>query len=1008
MRSSGAGVVAGPDEQVDRNESSRAAGSDSCPGDGTVTDPVGHDAAGNSRLLAAAGDLGRRGFEPWLRDGPSRIRAGGTKAGKARRWLRGRSDPELAVAACWSPSVAGIRAFGDAAIAAVEAALQDGHGIPCWQSPGPVPCRTYLFAFQGHEVALDLHHQGLIDLFGINELVPVPLGPATGTWRVPLTDAGSLPTIPPGLRALFPDAWTPVDGTPRFREHGCVGPCWPWWASTDQGAAAAVPMGSEPNRIATVTEFIAPHPSCPHVCDLLIEVDPEDETRIDISLDAARWVVRRLRGLEVPDSQIRVRYSGNRSVYVEVGWRAFAESPRADARLAMAAVAEQLFGETVAFDRKIYRPRQKVRIAGTLHSGSHRRCTPIQPSLLDGISPADLVARSQNHPDWYPPPPSEDCVVDALAGIYRRILHDRLAAGPPEPVGPSASRRSGPRRRRDRTEDPSRVRRLARRILCREPGHPACIQALVQGACTGPGHRNDVTIAIVAYVLTRQLGWRETDDLVRTVAPCIGSSDLDRAGMQEALVSLLASARGDPDRYVFQGQSCGTLRAAGLRCPSDCRVRSLWRPPGGTGHRRRPEALPPLSGIPAPVVPGADAVAGLVDEHRRKIAETVANRHSGVELVLAASGIGKTTIAKQEVRQLGSADPTRRALLWLAERHTLLDDVTADWPDLVHVQPRSASNCPRFDRDVAPLIKAGWGESVARLVCAPCPHNPRNCPPVPPPCPYLLARNGIGSNLACVHQLATLTDVAARVDQILVDEDLLRACVRTRRYGADGLRLVREQVRARDPAASPALSRVIDRLLGARPVVESAAGAALARLLGLDEAEGFLADLQMLQATELRWEGPPDRRAPAVAPNPRPLLEALVHLVHGKAAPIRLERQGWIAGWLERPQFHGRPVLCLDATADPDLLRIVLGREVRVTRLDVPFISPVRQLTDGLYPRRSLFQSVAGGTEQVRARTARRLLGIVADQARACDGRTLLVTYKKLADLCRTDTEYRA
>ncbi len=974
--------------------------------------PVDDWDPGRSLLAALAGEavpLLQRGLDVLLCDGDSRFRV---RAADLRLesvpeerhqgivgFVARHPDAALHVASSWSPNVVAVTAYTDEEIRFVLGILQSEQLM----APGAVgvglPARTWFFRMPAGVAILDevLIDNGAISLMGINESAPVFGGPLEFSWDVPMVDPSALPELPAAFLERFSKHFVPVDGQPRFREYGRAGSSYPWWGLTTMLDSAPPGRRWEDDFIASLCHYVAPDPDAKHVCDLVLECDEA----LAPSVDAGRGFIRRLRELGVPDEAVRIRYSGSKSIHVEVGYRCFGQVPRADGNDVMGRIAERLFADVAKFDRSLFDRRHKARVLGTRHSGTRRCCVPLTVDELFSLTVDDLIERAKRPPAWKPAPASADEPVAQLVKIWREtsdaIEEPAGASGPGRrPQGTRKSTASKGRTGRRASVD----LRLARRVLKKLAGHPACITALLGGQRTQQGHRNTVAVALAAYTSTLQMDDFASRKLVRDAAGFISSRNLDRAGIEQRILAARQTARSArSDTYVFAGRSCGALRAAGLPCEVSCPARALWTPLGTRSHRRRPEPIPAGVQVPEPTHYSADDAETMVREHRAGIAALVRSNdeNATVDLVIAAPGLGKTTITKKVERKRLAAAPAGERILWLAERHELLETLVADWPNMVHIRPRSAENCPRFAADVKPLVDAGWGATVNSQICWNCPHHPRNADQGRDACAYQRDLRDPACSWACVHHLATLTDVAHRANRIIVDEDLLRACLRKRRYTATQIDLIRREVRATDPEARGPLFRLGEILAAARPAGKDCSGADLAQAFRHADRAQVLRDLEVVLASQLQrcpTEETSHERPARVAPDPRPLFQALQHLLNGRAAPIRWDGNAWLVAWVERPRFFDKPVICLDATADPELLRLVLAREIKVRLFHVPVVAPVLQLADGVYSRRTLFE--ADGN--VRRRTVDRLLRAVAARARLCPGRTLLITFKKLAE----------
>ena len=525
--------------------------------------------AAYSEILDTARDYIGLGYDAFVTDEHSRrrvtlegIRGVGKDAEKLAGFLTAHPMPDLAVASSWGPSVLGLEVYGEEAITFVAEAVRALGPAPYCESASPVRMRTYLLAFPPGAVVLaeSLDPSGLIRVLGVNAMIPVPFPGDAFQWIWPSGPVGSLPIIPPAIQALFPDAWIRVGLSPYFREYGRTTGYYPWWWLDELIVRddPARPFG--PDFVGTVSRHVGPGLSTDHVCDLLLECDYEEDDAVARSIAAAKGFVERLRQLGVPDHLIRVRYSGGKSIHVEVGWRCFGQVPRPDAREVMAQFAERYFADVADFDRYLYRPRQKARLPATLHTTSKRYCTPITLDELFQATAEGLMARAMQPPTWFPPPATSDVRVDALAKLFEETAADEeWREAPPAPsTGPTAAAGT-PGARKRTAGQPAVDRRRARRILQTMPDHPPCIRALITDARTKPGFRNVLAVALAAYLVTRDVDEVAERRLVKEASRNITSLHFDPAGVEESVLDALGIARASrPGTYVFQGTSSWT------------------------------------------------------------------------------------------------------------------------------------------------------------------------------------------------------------------------------------------------------------------------------------------------------------------------------------------------------------------------------------------------------------------------------------------------------------------
>jgi hypothetical protein len=426
--------------------------------------------------------------------------------------------------------------------------------------------------------------------------------------------------------------------------------------------------------------------------------------------------------------------------------------------------------------------------------------------------------------------------------------------------------------------------------------------------------------------------------------------------------------------------------------------------------------LPPGVEPPAPAtIPPGTTLEAILAQARRGIAASVRApiRGGPIVAVTAPPGVGKTTIVRDEVMKMSAASPGRFRVLWAAARHDLLDATVEKWSELVHVPARSAETCPRFDDEIGPLVKAGWASLATVRVCLRCPRHPSRRDAMLEPCAYQAAIQDRKASWAVVHELTALTDMPSWFSYVVMDEEFTRACIRKRSYDDRGIGRIADRLDG-DPENVARVRRCLRALGSLRRGSERLSRARLREALATLDVRQFVADVD-----EIDWKtiGPRDdrlgrftsmsrrsgragpSREPSVCPNPRPLLDAVREILRGKAAAVRWTGGGWDVAWIQRPRLGDRPVLLLDATADPMILERLLGRPVEVRRFEVPFVAPVLQVVNAAYSRRTIFAGRAqGGVRPVNRRTVDRLLAAARARVERVPGRSLLVTYKDLAE----------
>jgi hypothetical protein len=793
-----------------------------------------------------------------------------------------------------------------------------------------------------------------------------------------------------------------VDGTVRFRELGRSGAAYPYWETEDEVGNSGI-ADAWNDATASVCCYVAPDHQSIHVCDLLIESDHEGDDALARSLGDTKLVVRRLIEFGVPVPAITITYTGNKSLHVHVSCSAFGQLPGPENNEVMKRVAERLFGGRVDFDRTLFNRRQKSRLVGTRHGSTE-------------LFALCLSMLASWRPSQRPPGPRVDTrvtavePVPALCALWKEEREGHGAANDAGTSGPTRPRAADVRTGREKRV--AADRKAAQRAASKLTGHPTCIRALLSGQVTPSVSRNILGVALVSYARTRRLGDLDRRRLYKEAAARIPSKEL-RAAQRERRLNDAdhSAARCKDDTYVFGPRSCQVLRDAGLPCTEACPLRALWkrRPLPGV---RYPEPLSP--GIEVPAVPGLPAGVRLEDvrdEVRRRIDETVFAPQLGGSAVLieAPPSIGKTFIGTRRVAGRIATEPGGFRVLWAAARHELLDVVAEGIPGLEHVKRRSAENCMRSE-EIKAIESAGWGGLASRWICGSCPHHPRRANGNP--CEYQRVLRDRTASWGVVHELLSLTDIASSFDFVVLDEDVVQSCIREQKYRPCDLERAATGLVAVSPATSAALKRALDSLaqveLGAKKVGRRALREALK---GID-VQRFATDVDAIDWNEVKpaWtakleeavderdsDGLTRVRRRRLPPNPKPLLLAVRDLLLGKAAAVQWTGSAWRVKWLEPVRLGNRPVLVLDATAEPALLERVLGRKVEVHEFDVPFTAPVLQVVDGKYPRSSFFDR-GDGTPFLRPRILKRMSRLVAERARRVTGRTLLATFKRLVD----------
>ena len=931
--------------------------------------------------------------------------------GQLPGWLAKHPDACTYVHTGIASNIVELTAMGDRAVERVERAMPAGCEPVVW-AEGQL-ATVYAFAPPREHVVLGGVRYGrrpdgpVLILEGEGCRIGLEADLA-GNLRLP--ERRDLPPLPGSLAEMFTGAPAPRDGRPRFREMGTTRGRVPWW-TTDAYLLARPQLhaGLLDDSVQTVSCYVVPDPESAHVCDFLCESDHPGSDALERSLDDARKVVWELTLHGVPLSAIELWYTGGKSIHVLVRWFRFGQIPRLDGHDVMAEIARRLLGGVVEYDPSLFHRRQKRRVPGTRHGGSGRYCIPVPVDDVWTITAAELRLRAAA-PVWTMPA-NDGQPVDTLVELWKEVSNSS------ESGRTQASVRSPRRRARQVGEQTTPVgrgasraaeRRAARRALRKLGGHPACIEALRAGTPTLPKHRNDTTVALASYAATGALGELARRRLFREVSPQLTSSTLDAAGREAALNETFGHATGTRGgHYVFGGQSCGALRNAGLPCDRLCPVRRVWGRATPRPGARRPEPLPPgVAVTPPPRPPEGLSRTELLGTLRAGIAATVgaAVRERRTIGVAGPPGVGKTSIVQRSVQEMIASSPKPMRVLWASPRHCLLDDLEQGWSGLVHV-PKREEACLR-NGELGPLLAAGWGGPVSTEFCLGCVHHPRHAARGGGTCAYRAALSNRQASWAVAHELASMTDYSTRFHLTVIDEDFLKSCLRERAFWPADLERAAELV-GTDGASVERLRRATGALaklqLGAKRLVRGGLRPALA---GLDAAQ-FCADVDGIDWQTIRPilptgfedygldsdEPRPAARVPP--PNPRPLLDAVRDILGNRAASVCWTGTRWTVSWIERPRLGDGPVLVLDATMQPEMIEHLLGRPVEIRRFDLPFDAPVLQIVDGGYSRSSLFDDHGRGA--VRRRTVDRLLRVVAARAVMCAGRTLLITFMKLA-----------
>jgi hypothetical protein len=506
-------------------------------------------------LPAEAAPLLQRGLSVLLRDEDARIRLAADdlpldSASKERRdmieaFVARHPGAELHIASSWSPNVVAIAAYDDEHIRTVRDVLRDESIIaPTAMSRCHVG-QVWFFAMPAGQAVLDEVHidGGFLCLEGINESAPVFGGPLQFSWDEPIVDPSALPELPAGLVAVFSGHFVAVDGQPRFREFGRAGNSYRWWGLATMLESARPGQPWDDDFTATLCHCVAPDPNAAHVCNLVLERDFKGDDALKQSLDTARGFIRRLREHAVPDSMIRPRWTGNKSIHLEVGYRCFGQVPRTDGNNVMGHLAERLFADVAEFDRSLFHRRQMARVLGTRHSSTGRYCIPLTVDDLFSLTVDELIERAKRPPTWKPAPASADKPVPTLVTIWRETAD---AMDEPARASEAGRRSQGTRKSaasKGRTgKHASADSRVARRILRAMPDSPACIKALLAGQRTEQGHRNNVTVALAAYLHTLRSDELSARRLFRDASGSIASRSLDRAGVERQLLDALQTA----------------------------------------------------------------------------------------------------------------------------------------------------------------------------------------------------------------------------------------------------------------------------------------------------------------------------------------------------------------------------------------------------------------------------------------------------------------------------------
>ncbi len=979
-------------KEEDTGESKAGTGSSSPP-------PQGPAAALAARIARACD----HGYRLRLQHGSDRLDLPEERDDLAS-WLDDHPEPQVHFRTGFPSPIVAVIPWDEHAKAActTEAAivLQTDSGWP-----------AYLFSVPPDHVLLsgETHESPSFTVCGLNESVQL----ASDADGCPMPElSADLPPMPDVLVGMVRAGLVPIDGSPLFREMGLARSGAPWWTTDARLQASPQSFAEQSDATTTLCVYLEPDVMSAHVCDLVLESDYHESDGLARAREVALALVDRLLNqYGVPAEAIRLVFTGSKSIHIRVSWRCFGQKPRVDGHRIMRAVAEEICaGIADEYDRTLYDVRHKSRIPGTQHSGTGRWAIPLTIEELRTLSADDLRRRASVPPDLVPDEPERHEVVPALAGLWKKHAarpgRDRPRDAPTGGAAKKGDKSKAWKKGRTRGAPP----RAARNALGKVDGHPACIAGLLAGMRTLVHRRNVVTTTLASYAKTLGMNDLERRRLFREAARYLGSHDMDAAKCERRLHDAYKSAARNRDgTYTYDYRSCGSLRAAGLPCSRSCPVQKLKKYDRRRPGSRHPEPLPPgVDPPPVPEILSAAALERRLDAERRSMRQAIreAMAGNGVVHIDAPPGIGKTTIMVEDAAQLMRTSTGGVRVVWFADRHTQLEIIRKKLPGMLHLRGRSGETCDRFDQ-VDAYRKAGWGHLVTRELCIRCPYHPRNVERSGmQSCEYQAQRRDRNASWGCVHDYLSLTDAAEDATLVVIDENIVKACVRDASFGPRDLDRAAD-VELRDEQSAGRLRQVLSILakldLGTahlgpaqlREAIEKQTDvAALPQLIdGINWAGAGPGIAHRLPECDSDWMGhAPSRRSPA--PNPRPLIECLRDLLRGRAAGVRWSGRRWEVRWVERPRLGSAPVIVLDATADHAILERLLGRPVETRRFHVPFSGAVMQIVDATYPRSSLMES--DGTP--KRRTVDRLLRVVAERAARCAGRTLLVVHKKLED----------
>ncbi|MBW2309395.1 MAG: hypothetical protein JRG73_20950 [Deltaproteobacteria bacterium] len=748
----------------------------------------------------------------------------------------------------------------------------------------------------------------------------------------------------------------------------------------------------------------------PFVSDFMMDFDHGESNGETARLDTIA-ALDLLEKSGIPPENILLTYSGSKGFHIEVDYRVLGVHPHPELHKIYKAMIE---GELLSnmnlssFDGSIYTSRRQWRMINSIHLATGLYKIPI--GIEELYLPINAIREMAESPrrDWpFPGPPSHPSPMwNAWFERYMVLIEQEKES-------------STVRKAEALQEAQNSLRSMA--------GLPPCVEAALKHGITEEMVKSGAEItrnrATMFLATALKAKGREMETVKSKLLPLAESIlRVDKSAPIQQVKSSTISCINTVFNHDYKF-NCGLPRKMGFPCLSSCPLHGHR-----IGKQRRSRSVIEIHGRPHPVGREEKTIEQVREEIPGKALEYLQSPDAGgkILLITAPPGTHKTLGIKKLANELFK-EKQMRCIFLRSFRDSALNFQEAEDKEIwfepiprLGVKHKSTGEylikplC-LFPDEVSELIAKGY--LITRHGCG------RNdfCRLKPHECSYFRQFKNKKNWIA--DRSFLFTSYVKSFNYIVIDEDIIDTFVEEITIKSRDIRNFLERhasgtaIGGINEKLSPALKkilRLLDSVLTEPRSHLSPEHPLLTGKILLDEIDGrsqseSLKDLLRAVGIEDREaQDHPVSRSEVKDIPPKfiiPLLDILDFEVFDRPAENALSRisleweesRGYprtiipvirLRTRKELPEeLEGKPIIILDATGNPDLIKHLFGREVIHYNPHVPMRNQVIQITSALYGRRSLMSEG----------TLERVLPAIDKSARE-EPETLLVTHKPLVE----------